>query len=156
MNVSKTDPSRRGFTLVEIMIVVAIIGLLAAIAVPNFVKARKSAQNVAFVKSIKTFADAFTLYSLENRQYPPDTTPSVVPPGMAPYLNVTLWQGTTPIGGQWDWDNGQFGFKAGVSVYQPTADATQMQEIDRLLDDGNLGTGLFRARSDGYIFMIEP
>ena len=42
----KINNSRNaGFTLVEIMIVVAIIGLLAAIAIPNFVKARNTSQN---------------------------------------------------------------------------------------------------------------
>jgi prepilin-type N-terminal cleavage/methylation domain-containing protein len=49
----------------------------------------------------------------------------------------------------------QFGFTAGISVYKPTVSAAQMQEIDKLIDDGNLGTGIFRSRSNGYIYIIQ-
>ena len=57
---------RKGFTLVEIMIVVAIIGLLAAIAIPNFVKAREKAQQNACIANLKQVDGAKTLWALDN------------------------------------------------------------------------------------------
>lgn len=57
---------KKGFTLVEIMIVVAIIGLLAAIAIPNFVKARETAQKNACIANLKQMDGAKTLWALDN------------------------------------------------------------------------------------------
>ncbi len=145
----------RAFTLIEIMIVVAIIGILAMIAIPGFVRARREAQVNRFIQDLRMAVDAFTMYNLDNGGYPPDRMPGVVPPGMEEYLRRIRWSEPTPIGGLWDWDYEQFGYLAGVSVYRPNRTPTEMQEIAARIDDGGLSSGNFRSRADGYIYIIE-
>ena len=71
----KIKTSRKaGFTLVEIMIVVAIIGLLAAIAIPNFVRARTQSQMNACINNLRQIDGAKQQWALENNQAP-DATP---------------------------------------------------------------------------------
>ena len=67
----KLQKHSAGFTLVEIMIVVAIIGLLAAIAVPNFVQARTQARKNTCVNNLRLIQAAKDQYAIENNQ--PDT-----------------------------------------------------------------------------------
>lgn len=64
----KINTSRKaGFTLVEIMIVVAIIGLLAAIAIPNFVKARETSRLNACVNNLRQMDGAIQQWALETK-----------------------------------------------------------------------------------------
>ena len=65
----KINTSRKwGFTLVEIMIVVAIIGLLAAIAIPNFVHARTTSQTNACINNLRQIDGAKQEWALETKQ----------------------------------------------------------------------------------------
>src|SRR6267378_1007977 len=59
---------KSGFTLVEIMIVVAIIALLAAIAIPNFVKARTASQKSACIANLKQIDGAKATWALEMKK----------------------------------------------------------------------------------------
>ncbi len=79
----KTNSRKQGFTLVEIMIVVAIIGLLAAIAIPNFVKARTTSQQNACINNLRLIDSSKQQWALEQRKQTSD-----VPAGtdIQPYL----------------------------------------------------------------------
>ena len=90
----KINTSRRaGFTLVEIMIVVAIIGLLAAIAIPNFARARTSSQANACINNIRQIDGAVQEWALE---YKKSATAPVLASDVTPYLRNIA---TCPTGG---------------------------------------------------------
>lgn len=167
MKIALSRHGSAGFSLVEIMIVVAIIGMLSVIAIPSFAKSRRQAQIANMMNDFRIVFDAFNMYAMEHGHFPqkesnPNQTYSFsrssAPEPVAAYLDGAKWTEPTPMGGGWWYinypgtdtrtgeatrlyliiaDNYNFG-----GVNKPLAPIQYWQELDEKIDDGNLSTGI--------------
>jgi prepilin-type N-terminal cleavage/methylation domain-containing protein len=147
--------SAPGFTLVEIMIAVVIIGLLAMVAVPAIARTQRASQNNRFISDLRVFAQAFESSAMENGNWPPNAGDGVIPTGMTGSFRRATWINRTSVGGRWNWDFNNSGVTAAVAANNVTAPDLQMTLIDRRIDDGNLATGLFRKAGTRFLYVLE-
>ena len=149
-----TQPDH-GFTLVEIMVVVVIVGILAAIAIPTFVHFRRNTQNNRFINDVRTFAQAFETYAMKNGRWPPSAAAGAVPTGMSGEFRDDNWSAVNSLGGRWNWDYKTNGVTAGISVTAATADEAQMTEIDKKMDDGSLSAGNLVKNGERLTYILQ-
>lgn len=148
----------RAFTLVEILIVVVILGILAAVVVPSFANAVTPTEQAAFATSLRGFSQSVELYRVREGEYPPDGSSGEIPPGLEDYIDTSTWRRTTPIGGVWDSESDPAGLGYGVGVHFIDGDdpgVEYMVELDALFDDGDLEGGVFRQfDGDRYYWVL--
>ena len=145
-----------GFTLVEIMVTVVIIGLLAAIAVPTVKRVQRRSRDARFISDLRAFSQAFETYALKSGSWPPDANRSIVPNGMSGELRDAVWTARNSLGGVWDWDYKTNGITAAISTVEVIVDDQEMTQIDAMFDDGNLATGNFVKSATGrYSYILQ-
>lgn len=151
--------SRRAgaFTLIEILIVVVILGIVAAMVVPNITLASEEAEQAAFISNIRSFAQAAEICTAFTGDYLEDSSSGELPTGWEPYVDEQNWTGGTPVGGVWDVELNSFGFTSGFGVHFNTGSNPgdeYMLDVDTALDDGNLTTGRFQKVADDRYYYI--
>jgi prepilin-type N-terminal cleavage/methylation domain-containing protein len=153
--------SHRGFTLVEIAVVVVIIGLLAALSLPGYRKVTLKSKATAAVNDIRVFASAFSSANLQNGGWPVGGTgPGNIPPEMSSALTDTFTK-PSPIGGKYEWISNST-YKAAIAITTDggsvlTNDWELLELVDSMVDDGNIGPSSGNMFVDGpsLLYIIE-
>lgn len=150
--------ARRAFTLVEVLIVVVILGVLAAIVVPQFATASDDARVAAAYGSFREMREALELARINNgNRWPVDVGPGQVPNGTSRYIRVDEWTRTPPLADRWDW-NGPPTWASQVSITMIAESGNESayqqlwQVFDRRYDDNNLATGTYRTIFGGRAY----
>jgi prepilin-type N-terminal cleavage/methylation domain-containing protein len=145
--------STAAFTLLEIMVAVAIISILCMVALPTFGRLKMRARSTVIVNDLRVFSQAFDQYAQETGDWPPEAAAGQMPPVMVNRLNASAWNRVTPIGGKYNWEYNQvhFGvrYKAAISIAAAAGapmplDVAQLTDLDQTIDDGNLLAGNLR------------
>ncbi len=141
--------STHGFTLIELMILVAVLGILAALAVPKYLGIRDKAEATAAGTSMKAIADATKHYQAAHGEWPDDKNRRVLPPELSAYLPMDEFE-NGPLGGVWDYDDWRGagytagGDEIGIAISIVEGDPDQYEAVDKVIDDGDLTTGVVR------------
>jgi len=161
-----------GFTLAEVMAVIAILGILSAIAIPNYIKYRRKGQLAEIAANLSAFEKGFIAFALEHGGFPddchtdngpfglPDELDGVSNTQIVKYIRTDAWVKPTPLGGRYNWEGPDtywdaFGY-VGISIDEGTAPQETFRLLDGLIDDGDLSSGKFRLTPNTrYTYMIR-
>jgi type II secretory pathway pseudopilin PulG len=149
---------------VEIMVVVVIIGLLVAMALPAYRRITMRSKTAALVSDLRSYSTAFITYNLQNGKWPADGLPREIPAVMSGALSQGFSR-QSPIGGVYKWNYGVSadGINATAAIIIETDgsdvvsdDADLREMIDREMDDGDLHAGnVIVGSTNSLVFIIE-
>jgi len=148
-----TDPRpHSGFTLVEILIVVVVIGIIAAVVVPRFAGAAEEAKVHATAADLRAITNAVVMYQARHGTLPRDVNRTQAVGALDPFFRQgNPFKKDAPIGGAYDyegppnWDPVQISIRQNGSNRWTNASA---QALDAYIDDGDLRAGSLRRRGN--------
>jgi len=149
---------RRGFTILELAVVLAVMGIVTAIALPAFERMQRNSRLSALGNDLRVLAGAFQHYNAATGGWPPlSIEVGVVPTGMQDYLRDTNWTRQTAFGGGYVWERDvtHNGRKVRAAIALQSTDtspvrmtAAELARFDEQFDDGNAATGFVQT---GYL-----
>lgn len=152
---------RRAFSLIEVLVVVVVIGILAAVVVPNTIMAGDTARVTATAQDLRSIESAVVAYKNKHGIWPRDVTRAVLPTELAEFFTKSdPFAKTVPVGGVYDYDGATSSRGPRISIRGSTgnpipSDATAL-ELDEEMDDGVLTTGRLRKSGGTIEFFVVP
>ncbi len=145
---------RHAFTLIEILMVVMVIAILAAIIVPAASNTHDDTAITATMTDMLALERAIRHYHARTGEWPEETKPGVFPSELTDYLRPDDFTKDAPIGGKFDWNFKQAGATASIAVWQAHVDAKTYTRLDQQYDDGNLKTGSIVQQGNGLTLIL--
>lgn len=153
--------NKEGWSLVELAIVVTIIGILAALAIPLFKMIMVRSQLSTLANDLRTHGEAFHRYAMENGDYPPSSGSGSIPVVLKGYLSP-MWTEPSPIGGAYSWvrvDTAS-GTDAYIQIVSTGANPfalsySDLLKLDEKIDDGSAGSGFLRVSGRRVRYFIS-
>ena len=146
---------RSAFTLIELLIVVVILGILAAIVISIFPDTTSAARVNQTAVQMKSLAETLRRYHVYDGGWPADAGAGVFPPELRDFLSSNSFSVKVPIGGRYDWNNSWGTFDYSIGIQDPGMDLGVWQEVDLLLDDGDLSTGIVVRHLNSLLLKVE-
>jgi len=152
----------RAFTLVEVMVVVVIIGLLAAAGLPGYRHLTMRSKVTAVENDLRQFSTAIQTYALQSGHWPESFDADSIPADLATAL-PTNFKLRTPIGGAYKWNAPYVmgdSFKGAITIEtvgdnRMDDDIELLEMIDRQVDDGDIASGMMQAGPASLAYAIE-
>ncbi len=146
--------AQKGFTIVELMVVVTTIGILALLGMPGIKLAKERTEATAAANDLRVFTEAIEFYSSSEGGYPDTMTYTTMPQEISTYLPA-IWKN-----GDYSWFYVKSDYFTYVYVYNLGFNAEQGVRLDNIIDDGNIATGTVRVAVNGsgliYLFSYRP
>jgi len=151
---------RGGFTLVELVVVVLILGILAAVATPHMLGVSDRAEAASIVSNVQTIFAAVELYAAENGHLPADTPNGQTPVALEPFVKTDFFAETTALGGKYDWNGPTTGAPVvgvgiRVSSWSNPSVLRIYAAIEEHADDGATDAGWITTDALGLHFKLD-
>jgi len=121
---------------------------------PAFSNARQASQNSRLANDLRVFSEAIEVFTMENGEYPEDSSTGAIPAGLGSYIKAGQWFAGPSIGGDFDVERDSYGVISAVGVHRYDVEDAQLLRFDVKHDDGNLGTGRYRKLAGDRYYLV--